>query len=128
MRNVGVGLIVAAYLVLYLTSFTLIPYTRVWRLDPMLLPVAIAGITTALIPVRRGERWARLTEVSILATALLARYTQLGVQLIQNANGQLASVPNQRGGIALGIASVLAILGVALSDYSAHGIDRPRSS
>jgi hypothetical protein len=72
MRNVGAGFVVAAYALLIYMSLAAPAYARAHQyLGPAMLaefaapwPVAlacamaVAGIVLALVPLRRGERWA----------------------------------------------------------------------
>lgn len=87
MRKVGVGLVVAAYALLLYTSLTAPAYARAHpHLGEALLaqyaspwPVAltcalvVAGVTLALIPIRRGEGWALWTSLAMLMILLSVR-------------------------------------------------------
>jgi hypothetical protein len=48
----------------------------------MMTAVAIAGIALAMIPVRRGERWAHLTTIVMLVIVLTSRFTTSGQRLV----------------------------------------------
>ncbi len=119
MKNVGVGLIVAVYAFLLFTSSSapairsdagIIATRAQARLDPMMTAVAIAGIALAMIPVRRGERWAQLTTIATLIIVLETRYATSGQRL--------AVLDLNQHGHSLIIASVLAIVGLALTNPS----------
>ena len=117
MRNIGAALVIAAYLVLLFTSsvgvarmsdagIELTPFRR--PADTMMLTIAIAGIALALIPARRGERWAQITQFMMFVTLLTPR--------LQNGEKRLVVLdPSTQGHGFLIIAFVLAIAGLAFS-------------
>jgi hypothetical protein len=121
MRKLGVGLVVAAYAVLLYTSLAAPAYARAHpHLDPAMLaayaapwPVAlasalvVAGILLALVPLRRGERWALWTELAVLLILLITRV----------ATDQRCLVvldPHRHGCHSFMIAVVLGVVGLAL--------------
>jgi hypothetical protein len=117
MRNVGAALIIAAYLVLLFTSSVGVAYmsdagiglTQArWHVDPMMLAIAIAGTMLALVPVRRGERWAQVTQVVMLISVLTTRFDNGAKRLVL-----LDSAPQGHGFLI--VAFVLAIAGLAFS-------------
>jgi hypothetical protein len=119
MRNVGVGLIVLVYAVLLFTSSSApvamsdkgIVATRTHAgIDPMMGAITVAGIALAVIPVRRGEKWAQLTTLVTLIIVLVTRYATSGQRLVVLDLNQ-----HDRSLI---IASVLAIVGPALTNPS----------
>jgi len=87
--RIGVGLTVAAYLLLLYGALAAPAYARSHsHLDPAMLaayaapwPVAMTsvfamtGVALALIPVRRGEKWAIWVCLSTLALLLIVRTT-----------------------------------------------------
>jgi hypothetical protein len=125
MRNIGVGLIVAVYAVLLFTSSSAPVFMRDTgfvgirahaHFDPMMVVVTIAGVALAAIPVRRGERWARLTTIAMLTMVLFTRFTTSGQRLV-------VLNPNQHGyGYSLIIAAILGVAGLALTDPYARGV------
>jgi hypothetical protein len=91
MRNIGAALVIAAYLVLLFTSSVGVAYmsnagiglTQArWQVDPIMVAIAIAGIMLALIPVRRGERWAQVTQVAMLVSVLTTRFANGAKRLV----------------------------------------------
>ena len=87
MRKAGVVLVVLAYALLLYTSLAAPAYARAHQyLGPVMLseyagpwPVAlacalaVAGIALAIIPVRRGERWALWTSLALFIIPFIAR-------------------------------------------------------
>lgn len=124
-RKVGVGLVVAAYALLLYTSLAAPAYARTHpHMDKAMLaeyaapwPVALAcalavvGILLALIPIRRGERWALWTS---LATFLLL----LATRLVTDPRCLVVLDPHQHGCHTFMIAVVLGIIGLALVGFS----------
>ncbi|HEY6371693.1 MAG TPA: hypothetical protein VIX37_14025 [Candidatus Sulfotelmatobacter sp.] len=122
MRTTGVGFVVAAYAVLLYTALSAPAYARAHAyLDPAMLaayaapwPVAlanalvIAGIMLALIPLRRGERWALWTESAILAILLVTRLTT-------DPRCLVVMDPHQHGCHSFMIAVLLGVVGLALA-------------
>ncbi len=86
-RKVGVGLVAAAYTLLLYTSLAAPAYARAHpQLGPVMLaeyaapwPVAlacalaVAGIMLALVPIYRGEVWARWTSLATIIILLVPR-------------------------------------------------------
>jgi hypothetical protein len=121
MRKVGVGLVVAAYAVLLYTSLSAPAYARAHSyLDPVMLaayaapwPVAlasavvVAGIMMALIPLRRGERWAVWTELAVLIVLFVTRLTT-------DPRCLVVLDPHQHGCHSFMIAVVVGVVGLAL--------------
>lgn len=122
MRKTGVGLVVAAYALLLFLSLTSPGYARAHpHLDPVMLaqyaapwPVAlasalvVAGIMLALVPLRRGERWALWTELAILGILFLTRLTS-------DPRCLVVFDPHQHGCHSFMIAALLGIVGLALA-------------
>ncbi len=87
MRNVGVGLVVLAYALLLYAALAAPAYARAHpHLGPAMLaeyaapwPVTLGcalstvGITLALIPIRRGERWGLWTSFATFIILLVSR-------------------------------------------------------
>jgi hypothetical protein len=122
MKRIGVGLVVLAYGLLLYMSLAAPAYARAHpHLDPAMLaayaapwPVAlactlaIAGIMLALVPIRRGEPWARWTS---LATLVIAFVTRLATDL----RCLVVFDPHQHGCHTVMIAVVLGITGLVLA-------------
>ncbi|HMF90266.1 MAG TPA: hypothetical protein VKL40_06460 [Candidatus Angelobacter sp.] len=125
MRNTGVGLVVAANLLLLYMSLGSVTYARSHaHLDASLLaqyagpwPVVLAcalaatAIMLALIPIRRGERWALWTSLATLL-ALLA------VRLTTDPRCLVVLDPHQHGCHTFMIAMVVGVAGLALAGFS----------
>jgi len=75
MRSVGIGLLIAAYVWLLYTSLAVMPPQHTAS-SPGALACALAlnGLVLALIPIRRGEKWAiwlsAVTLLILLATRI----------------------------------------------------------
>ena len=122
MRKVGVTLVVLCYAVLLYTSLTAPAYARAHaHLDPATVaaysapwPVAlasvlaIAGIMLAVIPLRRGERWALFT---LLAMLVILFVTRLRI----DPRCLVVLDPHQHGCHTFMIASILGVIGLALA-------------
>jgi nicotinamide riboside transporter PnuC len=122
MRKAGVGLVVAAYMLLLYTSLTAPAYARAHpHLDPVKLaayaspwPVAlacalvIAGLMLAVVPLRRGERWALWTQAAIIAILLVTRLTT-------DPRCLVVLDPHQHGCHSFMMATILGIVGLALA-------------
>jgi hypothetical protein len=122
MRSVGVGLVVAAYAILLYTSLSAPAYARAHpQLDPAMRaqyagawPVAlscalvVAGVMLALIPLRRGEGWARCTSLAMLMILLVAR-------LAKDPRCLVVLDPHQHGCHTFMIAVILGVIGIALA-------------
>jgi hypothetical protein len=88
-RKIGTALLLLGNLLLIYISLSAPPYARAHsHLDPRMLaqyagpwPVALgcslalAGIMLALVPIRRGERWAWWTSLGVFAILFIARIT-----------------------------------------------------
>jgi hypothetical protein len=123
-HRIGVVLLVLAYVVLLYTTLAAPAYARAHsHLDPVLLatyaspwPVALAtvvaltGIVLALIPIRRGERWAALLSLAMFL-ALLA--TRLGT----DPRCLVVLDPHQHGCHTFMISVALGLIGLALSAW-----------
>jgi hypothetical protein len=121
-RKIGVGLIVAAYAVLLYTALSAPAYARAHpHMDATLLteyasawPVALTaalafiGIALALIPIRRGERWAMGTS---LATWILLVATRFST----DPRCLVVLDPHQHGCHTFTIAALLGVIGLALA-------------
>ena len=83
----------------------------------MMIAVAIAGIALAMIPVRRGERWAHLTTIVILAMVLTSRFTASGQRLV-------VLEPRQHG-YSLIVPLAMAIAGLFLTGPFGPGVRPP---
>jgi|SRR5215813_8116039 len=125
MRKLGVGLIVAANLLLLYMSLGTAAYARShphsdasllaqyggpW---PVVLACALAAtaIVLALVPIRRGERWALWTSLATLL-ALLA------VRLTTDPRCIVVLDPHQHGCHTFMIAMVMGIVGLALAAFA----------
>ncbi len=122
MRKVGVWLVVAAYVILLYTALSAPAYARAHpHLDPAMLaayaspwPVAlvctvvIAGIMLALIPLRRGERWALWTSLAMLLMLLVTRLTT-------DPRCLVVLDPHQHGCHTFMIAILLGVIGLAFA-------------
>jgi hypothetical protein len=125
MQRVGVTLIVAAYTALLYTALAAPAYARAHAHlgAPMLAeyaapwPVALTctlagvGIVLALIPIRRGERWARWTSFGMLITLLVTR-------LATDPRCLVVLDPHQHGCHTFMIAIVVGMIGLALAGVS----------
>lgn len=124
-RKVGVSLVVAAYALLLYTSLAAPAYARAHPLIdkailaeyaapwPMALACALAvvGILLALIPIRRGERWALWTSLATLVILLVPR-------VATDARCLAVLDPHRHGCHTFMIAVVLGIVGLALVGFS----------
>ena len=122
MRKVGVGLVVAAYLLLVLISLgrrttrtRIRNSTRCWpgsspRLGRRHLAcaLALAGIVLALVPLRRGERWALWTQLAMLVILFSAR-------MASDPRCLVVLDPHQHGCHSFVIAIVLGVIGLVLA-------------
>jgi hypothetical protein len=116
MRNVGVALFVATWILLvftssvapaYVTDTSVVLVQSSPRLDTMMLSLAIAGIALAVFPVRRGERWALLTQIAMLITVLVPR--------LSTGTQRLAVIDPHQQSHTFAIATVLAVAGLVLT-------------
>jgi hypothetical protein len=122
MRKTGVGLVVTAYVLLLYMSLAAPAYARAHQyLGPAMLaeyaapwPVALActvavgGIILGLVPLRRGERWARWTLLAMLVIPFLTRVTT-------DPRCLVVLDPHQHGCHSFMIATLLGIVGVVLA-------------
>ncbi len=86
-RKIGLTLLVFAYVILLYTAVTAPLYARAHaNLDPAFLAayaapwpvaltclIALTGVVLALIPIRRGDRWASWTSAAIFLTLFATR-------------------------------------------------------
>jgi hypothetical protein len=122
MRKVGVGLVVAAYVLLlyttlaarayasshaYLGAAFLAAYEAPWPLA-LASTVVVAGIVLALIPLRRGQRWAWWTLLAMLAICFFPR-------MATDPRCLVVLDPHQHGCHTFVIASLLEVIGLALT-------------
>lgn len=122
MRRIGVGLVVAAYVLLLYMSLAAPVYARAHpQLGPAMLaeyaapwPVALActlaavGILLALVPIGRGESWARWTALVTFVVPLLTR-------VVTDRRCLVVFDPHQHGCHTFMIAIVLGITGLVLA-------------
>ncbi|PYP93570.1 MAG: hypothetical protein DMG65_00350 [Candidatus Angelobacter sp. Gp1-AA117] len=122
MRKIGVGLVVAAYLLLLYTSLSAPFYARAHpHLDPVMLaqyaapwPVALgsalvlAGILLAVVPLRRGEHWALWTQLAMLAILFITRITT-------DPRCLVVLDPHQHGCHTFMIAVLLGVIGLVMA-------------
>ena len=122
MKKLGIALVILANLLLLYTSLAAPAYARTHQyLGPAILAeyaghwpaalecaLAIAGIAMALIPLRRGERWALWTLLGMWIIPLLTRLTT-------DPRCRVVLDPHQHGCHTFMIASVLAIAGLLLA-------------
>jgi hypothetical protein len=121
-QKVGVGLVVAAYVLLLYISLSAPFYARAHpHLDPALVAqyaspwplalgcaLAVAGIMLALVPLRRGDRWALWTQVAIFIILFVPRMmTDLRCLVVLD--------PHQHGCHTFMIAVVLGVIGLVLA-------------
>ena len=123
-KKVGVALLVAAYLLLLYTSMAAPAYARAHpHLGAALLaeyaspwPVALAstlavvGIVLALVPIRRGERWAMWTSLATFIALLATR-------LATDPRCLVVLDPHQHGCHTFMIAALIGIVGIALAAF-----------
>jgi nicotinamide riboside transporter PnuC len=122
MRRIGVGLVVLAYALLIYTSMAAPAYARAhpqvgaamlaeysapWPLA-LACALAIAGIMLALIPLRRGERWALWTSLAMLFILLVPR-------LATDPRCLVVLDPHQHGCHTFMIAVVFGMVGLVLA-------------
>ncbi len=122
MRKLGVGLVVVTYLLLLYMSLSSPAYARAHpHLDRVFLaayaapwPVAlacalaVAGIMLALVPLRRGERWALWTSLAMLIILFVTR-------IATDPRCLVVLDPHQHGCHSFIIAILLGVVGLALS-------------
>ncbi len=125
MRKAGVGILVTAYAVLLYTSLAAPAYARAHpHLDAAMLaaysapwPVALAcavvaaGVMLAVVPIRRGERWAMWTSLAMWVILFAAR-------MATDPRCLVVLDPHQHGCHSFMIAVVLGIIGLGLARFS----------
>jgi hypothetical protein len=124
-RKIGVGLVVLSYALFLYIALSAPAYARAHpHLDAHMLaeyaapwPVALAGslglvgIVLALIPIRRGERWAILTSFATFAILFVTRMaTDPRCLVVLNVH--------QHGCHTFMIAVVLGVAGLVLSSFA----------
>jgi hypothetical protein len=121
-QKVGVGLVVAAYVLLLYISLSAPFYARAHpHLDPALVAqyaspwplalgcaLAVAGIMLTLGPLRRGERWALWTQVAIFIILFVPR-------MMTDPRCLVVLDPHQHGCHTFMIAIVLGVIGLVLA-------------
>ena len=125
MREIGVGLVVAAYAALLYTSLaapayarahphlgaaTLAEYAGPWPVA-LVCSVSIMGMMLAVVPIRRGERWAIWTS---LATLMIL----LGTRMVSDPRCLVVLDPHQHGCHTFMIAVLLGVTGLLLARFS----------
>ena len=124
MRKAGIALLVIANsLIVYLSLGSLSFAHAHPHLDPVLLaqyaspwPVALGcslalvGIVLALIPIRRGERWAQLTFLAVLIILFATR-------MATDPRCLVVLDPHQHGCHTFMIAMVVGLVGLALASF-----------
>ena len=125
--GIGVGLTATAYLLLLYTALAAPAYARSHsHLDPSMLaayaapwPVAmtsvfaLTGIVLALIPVRRGEKWAVWTCVSTFLILLIVR-------IMTDARCLVVLDPHQHGCHTFMLLVIVGLTGLMLSAFGRH--------
>src|SRR5215470_4905482 len=121
-KKIGVTLVVLANALLVYISLSAPPHARAHpHLDPRMLgqyagpwpvalgcAIALAGIVLALVPIRRGERWAWWTSLAIWAILFITRITT-------DPRCLVVLDPHQHGCHTFMIAVVLGVLGLILA-------------
>ena len=121
-QKIGVGLVVAANLLLAYISLEARRYGRAHpHLDPALVaqyaspwPVAlgcalaVAGIMLALVPLRRGERWALWTQLAVLTILFVTR-------MVTDPRCLVVLDPHQHGCHTFMIAVALGVVGLVMA-------------
>lgn len=122
MRKTGIGLLVAAYALLLYIALSAPAYAHAHQqLDPAMRaaysapwPVALAsslagyGLVLALIPIRRGERWAIWLSAAVFVILLATR-------LATDPRCLVVLDPHQHGCHTFMICIVLGLVGLALA-------------
>src|ERR1041385_8411084 len=121
-QKIGAALQVLAYALLVYISLSAAPYAQAHpHLDPRMLgqyagpwpvalggAIALAGIMLALVPIRRGERWAWWTSLALWAILLITRIST-------DPRCLVVLDPHQHGCHTFMIAVVLGVLGLILA-------------
>jgi hypothetical protein len=124
-QKIGIGLITAAYALLLYMSLQARFYTGGHHhLDPVMQAeyggswpaalgsvVALTGIVLALIPIRRGERWAMWMSLTILAILFVTR-------IATDPRCLVVLDPHQHGCHSFMIAVLLGVVGLVLARNS----------
>jgi hypothetical protein len=122
MRNVGIGFLIAAYLGVFYRSLAEPSYFRAHaQLGPAMIPeyaapwpvalacaLALNGLVLALIPIRRGEKWA----IWLSALTLLIL---LGTRITTDPRCLVVLDPQQHGCHTFMTSVVLGLVGLALA-------------
>jgi len=125
--RIGVGLTATAYLLLLYTALAAPAFARSHsHLDPSMLaayaapwPVAmtsvfaLTGIVLALIPLRRGEKWAVWTCVSTFLILLIVR-------IMTDARCLVVLDPHQHGCHTFMLLVIVGLTGLMLSAFGRH--------
>ena len=125
MRKAGVGILVTAYAVLLYTSLAAPAYARAHpHLDAAMLaaysapwPVGLAcalvaaGVMLAVVPIRRGERWAMWASLAMWVILFATRFAT-------DPRCLVVLDPHQHGCHSFMIAVVLGIIGLGLASFS----------
>jgi hypothetical protein len=121
-QKIGIGLITAAYALLLYMSLGARFYTGGHHhLDPAMQAeygapwpvalgsvVALTGIVLALVPIRRGERWAMWTALMMLAILFLVR-------IATDPRCLVVLDPHQHGCHTFMVAVLVGVVGLALA-------------
>src|SRR5260370_36841086 len=124
-RKGGVGMLVTGYGVLWYTSVAAPAYARAHpHLDAAMLaaysapwPVALvcalvaAGVMLAVVPIRRGERWAMWTSLAMWVILFATRFATYPRCLV-------VLDPHQHGCHSFMIAVVLGVIGLCVAAFS----------
>jgi nicotinamide riboside transporter PnuC len=122
MKKAGVGLVVVSFMLLLYTSLAAPAYARSHQyLGPAMLAeyaapwpvalawtVAVAGIVLALVPLRRGERWALWTLLAMFVIPIVTRITT-------DPRCLVVLDPHQHGCHTFMIAALLGVVGLGLA-------------
>ena len=124
-RKIGVFLIVICYALMLYFSLGSILYAHAHpHLDPAMVAqynspwpvalgcaVAFVGIVLALVPIRRGERWAVWTSLAVLIILFATR-------MATDPRCLVVLDPHQHGCHTFMISIVLGVIGLALAAFS----------
>ncbi|MBI2682807.1 MAG: hypothetical protein HYX26_06250 [Acidobacteriales bacterium] len=122
MRNLGIGLIILAYLLLFHTALRTAVHGRAHPHPEVTVSaepdapweaavtgaLAAAGIMLAAMPVRRGDKWAWWTSATMLAILLVTR-------VATDPRCWVVYDPHQHGCHTFMIAMVMGIAGLAMA-------------
>ena len=125
--KIGIFLIVICYALMLYFSLGAIPYAHGHsHLDPAMLAqyaspwpvalgctVAFVGIVLALVPIRRGERWAVWTSLAVLIILFATR-------MATDPRCLVVLDPHQHGCHTFMISIVLGVIGLALAGFSSR--------